>query len=125
MPRVVTVEHPANEIRRRKRAPALPGIPTPVKPSHSKAIIHHRPGLAPVRLLKTPERSLVDVVSRAIAHMEERRTVIPRGEIRAVALGHAPGRYRLGEIDAAIERLLPGGRAGRNQIPRRRHRLFF
>ena len=109
MPRLVIVEHPAKEIRRRKRAPALPGIPTPVKPSRSKAVIQHRPGLAPVRLLKTPERSLVDVVSRAIAHMEERRTVIPRGEIRAVALGHAPGRYRLGEIDAAIERLCREG----------------
>ena len=109
MPRLVTVEHPANEIRRRKRAPALPGIPTPVKPSRSKSAIHHRPGHAPVRLLGTPERSLVDVVSRAIAHMEERRTVIPRGEIRAVALGHAPGRYRLGEIDAAIERLCQEG----------------
>ena len=99
MPRLVTVEHPANEIRRRKRAPALPKIPTPDKPSRSKAAIRHRPGHAPLRLLKTPERSLVDVVSRAIAHMEERRTVIPRGEIRAVALGHAPGRYRLGEIE--------------------------
>ena len=109
MPRVVTVEHPANEIRRRNRAPALPGIPTLIKPSRSKAAIRHRPGHAPVRLLKTPERSLVDVVSRAIAHMEERRTVIPRGEIRAVALGHAPGRYRLGEIDAAIERLCREG----------------
>ena len=109
MPRLVTEEHPANEIRRRKRAPALPDIPTPVKPSRSKTTIRHRPGLAPLRLLKTPERSLVDVVSRAIAHMEERRTVIPRGEIRAVALGHAPGRYRLGEIDAAIERLCREG----------------
>ena len=110
MPRVVTVVHPAKEIRRRKRAPALPGIPTPVKPSRSKAVIRHHPGHAPVRLLGTPERSLVDVVSRAIAHMEERRTVIPRGEIRAVALGHAPGRYRLGEIDAAIERLCREGK---------------
>ena len=109
MPRLVTVEHPANEIRRRNRAPALPGIPTPVKPSRSKAVIRHHPGHSPVRLLGTPERSLVDVVSRAIAHMEERRTVIPRGEIRAVALGHAPGRYRLGEIDAAIERLCREG----------------
>ena len=124
MPGVVIVEHPANEIRRRKRAPALPDIPTPVKPSRSKAAIRHRPGhLRPCGCSSTPERSLVDVVSRAIAHMEERRTVIPRGEIRAVALGHAPGRYRLGEIDAAIEAALPGGRAGRNQIPRRRYRL--
>ena len=35
--------------------------------------------------------------------------MIPRGEIRAVALGHAPGRYRLREIDAAIERLCREG----------------
>ena len=109
MPRLVTVEHPANEIRRRKRAPALPGIPTPDRPPRSEAAIRHRPGHAPVRLLGTPERSLVDVVARAVAHMEERRTVIPRGEIRAVALGHAPGRYRLGEIDAAIKRLCREG----------------
>ncbi len=112
MPRVATVEHSKNEICRRKRAPALPGIPTPPsrsKASRLKAAIRHRLGLAPLRLLNTPERSLVDVVSRAIAHMEERRTVIPRGEIRAVALGHAPGRYRLGEIDAAIERLCREG----------------
>ncbi len=114
MPRVVPAKHSKNEIRRRKRAPVLPEIPTPDQPSRSKAsrskaIIRHRPGHAPLRLLGTPERSLVDVVSRAIAHMEERRTVIPRGEIRAVALGHAPGRYRLGEIDAAIERLCREG----------------
>ena len=76
-----------------------------------------------MRLLGTPERSLVDVVSRAIAHMEERRTVIPRGEIRAVALGHAPGRYRLEEIDAAIERLCREGELVETNIPRRRYRL--
>ena len=35
--------------------------------------------------------------------------MIPRGEIRAIALGHAPGRYRLDEIDAAIERLCREG----------------
>ena len=109
MPKAVIVKHPKNEIRRRQRAPALPGIPMPVKPSRSKGAIRHRPGLAPVRLLGTPERSLVDVVARAVAHMEERRTVIPRGEIRAIALGHAPGRYRLEEIDATIERLCREG----------------
>ena len=112
IPRVVPAKHSKNEIRRRKRAPALPDIPTPPsrsKASRSKTATRHRPGLAPLRLLKTPERSLLDVVSRAVAHMEERRTVIPRGEIRAVALGHAPGRYRLEEIDSAIERLCREG----------------
>ena len=108
MPKPQIVEHPKNEMRRRKRAPALPKIEKPVKPSRSKAT-RRRPGLAPVRLLGTPERSLVDVVARAVAHFEERRTVIPRGEIRAIALGQAPGRYRLDEIDAAIERLCQEG----------------
>ena len=118
MPKAVIVKHPKNEIRRRQRAPALPGIPMPVKPTRSKGAIRHRPGLAPVRLLGTPERSLVDVVARAVAHMEERRTVIPRGEIRAIALGHAPGRYRLGGNRRDDRAALPGGRIGRNKIPR-------
>ena len=44
-----------------------------------------------------------------MAHAAERRTTIPEAEIRAVALGHAPGRYGLAEIDAAIGRLVAGG----------------
>ena len=48
-------------------------------------------------------------MARAVAHVEERRTVIPASEIRTLVLGHAPGRYRLGEIDAAVERLVREG----------------
>ena len=35
--------------------------------------------------------------------------MIPASEIRALVLGHAPGRYRLGKIDEAIERLVGDG----------------
>ncbi|MYE00495.1 MAG: AAA family ATPase, partial [Alphaproteobacteria bacterium] len=44
-----------------------------------------------------------------MAHVGERRVTIPEAEIRAVALGHAPGRYSLAEVDAAIARLVRGG----------------
>ena len=48
---------------------------------------------------------------RADRYLEDirRRTAIPEAEIRAVALGHAPGRYTLAEVDAAIARLVRGG----------------
>ena len=52
-----------------------------------------------------PERGVLE----AVAHVAERRTAIPEAEIRAVALGHAPGRYTLAEVDAAIARLVRGG----------------
>ena len=48
-------------------------------------------------------------MARAVAHVAERRTAIPEAEIRAVALGHAPGRYTLAEVDGAIARLVQGG----------------
>ena len=44
-----------------------------------------------------------------MAHVAERRTAVPEAEIRAVALGHAPGRYTLAEVDAAIARLVRDG----------------
>ncbi|MDD9990793.1 MAG: AAA family ATPase [Rhodospirillales bacterium] len=57
------------------------------------------------------ERSFIDAFSgrrRAILeHLE--RLGLPEAEIRAVALGHAPGRYTLAAIDEAIGRLVGGG----------------
>ena len=52
---------------------------------------------------------MLEAVARAVAHVAERRTAIPEAEIRAVALGHAPGRYILAEVDGAVARLVPGG----------------
>ena len=98
-----------NETRRRNRAPALPGMPAPVVPLHPQAAKPGLPVHAPQQLLPAPEKTPVEVVSRAVYHLEERRTVIPRGEIRALALGHAPGRFQLQEIDKAIDRLCREG----------------
>ena len=56
-----------------------------------------------------PETGVLEAVARAVDHASERRTALPEAEIRAVALGHAPGRYGLGEIDAAIGRLVRDG----------------
>ena len=95
-----------NEIRRRKRAPALPKLDG-TTPGDAR----ERPGPpgAPPELVGEPELGVLEAVARAVAHFEERRTVIPEREIRTLALSHAPGRYRLDGIDRAIERLVADG----------------
>ena len=65
------------------------------------------PALA--ELSREPETGVLEAVARAVAHVAERRTAIPEAEIRAVALGHAPGSYTIGGIDAAIDRLAGTG----------------
>ena len=98
---------PANVIRNRKRAPALPDLPRGAR-APRKGRRTGRPS-APERLSREPETGPLEAVARAVAHAEERRAVIPETEIRAVALGHAPGRWTLAEIDAAIARLVREG----------------
>ncbi|MCE2519850.1 MAG: relaxase domain-containing protein, partial [Alphaproteobacteria bacterium] len=93
-----------NERRKRRRAPALPAL-VPETGSPDAGLPLETPP-APREVVAEPETGCLEAVARAVAHFEERRTVIPAGEIRALALGHAPGRYRLGEIDQAIERLV-------------------
>ena len=93
-----------NERRKRRRAPALPAL-VPETGSVDAGLPLAIPP-APRELVAEPETGCLEAVARAVAHFEERRTVIPLGEIRALALGHAPGRYRLEEIDRAIERLV-------------------
>ena len=108
-PRVPAPDMPPNEVRSLKRAPALPRLPrdgvaewagTPPTRSRSRA---------PAALSPEPELGVLEAVAQAVAHVAERRTAIPEAEIRAVALGHAPGRYTLAEVDAAIARLVRGG----------------
>jgi len=48
-------------------------------------------------------------VAWAAAHLEERTAVFAETELQAFALGHAPGRYTLAEIDDAIARLCRDG----------------
>ena len=94
-------------IRSRKRAPALPRLPRGDR-APRKGRRSGRPS-APAVLSREPELGPLEAVARAVAHAEERQTVIPEAEIRATALGHAPGRWTLADIDAAIARLVREG----------------
>ena len=98
---------PANVIRNRKRAPALPRLPRGDR-APRKGRRTGRPS-APAVLSREPELGPLEAVARAVAHAGERQTVIPEAEIRATALGHAPGRWTLADIDAAIARLVREG----------------
>ena len=101
---------PANEVRRLKRAPALPKLPREEAVAQPDAM-QTQPvrSPAPAELSHEPELGVLEAVARAVAHVEERRVRIPEAEIQAVALGHAPGCHTLAEVDAAIARLVRGG----------------
>ena len=100
----------ANELRRQKRAPALPKLPRDGAAVRAdKASLRLARSTARAELSYEPAPGLLEVVARAVAHVEERRVRIPEAEIRAVALGHAPGRYRLAEVDEAIARFVRSG----------------
>ena len=112
VPRVPPPDLPPNEIRSLKRAPALPALPRQPRDDVAALAGVHPTGArspAPAELSQEPERGVLEAVARAVAHVAERRTAIPEAEIRAVALGHAPGRYTLAEVDGAIARLVSGG----------------
>ena len=112
LPRVPAPDLPVNEIRSLKRAPALPALPRQPRDGVAAwAGVNPTPprSPAPAELSQEPERGVLEAVARAVAHVAERRTAIPEAEIRAVALGHAPGRYTLAEVDGAIARLVSGG----------------
>ena len=109
VPRVPAPDLPANEIRSQKRAPALPKLPRDGVAEGAEARLTGAGFRAPAELSLKPERGVLEAVARAVAHVAERRTAIPEAEIRAVALGHAPGRYTLAEVDAAIARLVRDG----------------
>ena len=109
VPRVPPPDLPANAIRSMKRAPALPRLPRDESKGLSRVNWERLRSPTPAELSREPELGVLEAVSRAVSHASERRTVLPEAEIRAVALGHAPGRYTLAGIDAAIGRLVGGG----------------
>ena len=112
VPRVPPPDLPPNEIRSMKRAPALPALPRQPRSGVGERAEARPTGAgfrAPAELSLRPERGVLEAVARAVAHVAERRTTIPEAEIRAVALGHAPGRYTLAQVDAAIARLVRSG----------------
>ena len=91
----------ANELRRQRRAPALPKLARDGAAVRAdKASLRLARKAARAELSYEPEPGLLEAVARAVAHVEERRVRIPEAEIRAVALGHAPGRHTLAEVDA-------------------------
>ena len=108
-PRVPPPDLPANAIRSMKRAPALPRLPRDGSKGLSRVNWERLLSPTPAELSREPELGVLEAVARAVSHASERRTVLPEAEIRAVALGHAPGRYTLAGIDAAIGRLVRGG----------------
>ncbi len=110
VPRMPASTLPANERRRHKRAPALPKLPRDGAAVRAdKASLRLARKAARAELSYEPEPGLLEAVARAVAHVEERRVRIPEAEIRAVALGHAPGRHTLAEVDAAVARLVRSG----------------
>ena len=109
VPRVPAPDLPPNDIRSQKRAPALPKLPRDGVAEGAEARLTGAGFRAPAELSLKPERGVLEAVARAVAHVAERRTAVPEAEIRAVALGHAPGRYTLAEVDAAIARLVRDG----------------
>ena len=109
VPRVPAPDLPPNDIRSQKRAPALPKLPRDGVAEGAEARLTGAGFRAPAELSLKPERGVLEAVARAVAHVAERRTAVPEAEMRAVALGHAPGRYTLAEVDAAIARLVRDG----------------
>ena len=82
------------------RAPALPELPRGAR-APRKGRRTGRPS-APARLSREPETGPLEAVARAVAHAEERRTVIPGdGDPGRGARPRAWGAGRLTEIDAA------------------------
>ena len=103
LPEVPPPDLPAKALRSLRRAPKLPPLPPNPRMGHAPAA-----GTGGA-LSAEPETGVLEAVARAVAHVAERRTTLSEAEIRAVALGHAPGRYGLDQIDAAIARLVRGG----------------
>ena len=58
---------------------------------------------------EAPEASALEVVWGAAAHLEERQSVFSESALRTYALGHAPGRRTLKEIDEAVNGLRRDG----------------
>ena len=56
-----------------------------------------------------PGPGVREIVWRAVEHLAERSSVFRESEVRALALGHAPGRHPLAEIDAAVSALAADG----------------
>ena len=111
----------------RDRSIAKPGLRRAATVSRKTARKAGRPYLRTAEELQPapPGLSAREVAWRAVEHLAERASVIRAREIGAVALGHAPGRHGLADIDAAVAGLIADGhlveaevRGGRSFVTR-------
>ena len=56
-----------------------------------------------------PAPSALEIVGRTVRHLEERYPVFAERELEALALGHSPGRYSIGEIRDAVAWMVRDG----------------
>ncbi len=106
----------------RDRGIAKPGLGRKSPVSRQAARKAGRPYVRTAEELRPepPGLSAREVVWRAVEHLAERASVIRETDIRAMALGHAPGRHELGDIDAAVAGLIADGHLVEAQVPRGR-----
>ena len=106
----------------RDRGIAKPGLGRKSPVSRQAAHKAGRPYVRTAEELRPepPGLSAREVVWRAVEHLSERASVIRETDIRALALGHAPGRHELGDIDAAVAALIADGHLVEAQVPRGR-----
>ena len=102
----------------RDRSIAKPGLRRRATVSRKTARKAGRPYLRTAEELRPepPGLSAREVAWRAVEHLAERASVIREREIRAVALGHAPGRHGLEDIDAAVAGLIADGHLVEAQV---------
>ena len=103
--------------RRRKAEPSMPELRRIWRRRAREAGLPSREAAARTRRGRRVERQaearpvlpVHEAVWRAVAHLEERSSVFAAGDIAAHALGQAPGRYSVGEVEAAVEELRRDG----------------
>ena len=103
----------------RDRSIAKPGLGRAARATQKAARKAGRPYVRTAEELRPepPGLSAREVVWRAVEHLAERASVIRETDIRALALGHAPGRHELGDIDAAVTGLVADGHLVEAQVP--------
>ena len=103
--------------RRRKAEPAMEELRRIWRRRAREAGLPSRDEAARARRGRRAERQaearpvlpVREAVWRAVAHLEERSSVFAASDIAAHALGQAPGRYSLHEVEAAVEELRRDG----------------
>ena len=91
---------PVRDILRRQWADRARELGLDTAPSVSRS-------REPAALAAVP--SALEIVGRAMEHLEERQSVFAAGELEAFALAHSPGRHTLGEIRDAVDWMVRDG----------------